>query len=314
VRTKRRLVERYARPESWISLGPEARGDISHDLAGLPSELPAEDMEAKLFDLLLLNLQLAVLRDEPGFSRLRERVQAIAERLAEKSNIPMIQAHLALILDLQTDAWWQDVTAPMLEGVRRRLRGLVKLIDKRQRQPIYTDFEDVMGGETVVELPGFTASDGFTRFREKARQFLREHADHLSIRKLRTNAQLTPADLAELERMLAAAGIGTAADVERAKQESRGLGLFVRSLVGLEREAAKDALSGFMQGKTLRANQIEFLDLIVDHLTANGTLEAERLYAPPYTDVNALGVEGLFASAEVDELIAVLDEIRRRAA
>ena len=114
--------------------------------------------------------------------------------------------------------------------------------------------------------------------------------------------------------MLADAGIGTPADVERAKQESRGLGLFVRSLVGLDREAAKDALSGFMKGKNLRANQIEFLDLIVDHLTANGTLEAERLYAPPYTDLNVLGVEGLFASAEVDELIAVLDEIRRRAA
>jgi type I restriction enzyme, R subunit len=155
---------------------------------------------------------------------------------------------------------------------------------------------------------------GAARFRDKARQFLRAHADHLSIRKLRTNAQLTPADVAELERMLAAAGIGTPADVERAKQESRGLGLFVRSLVGLDREAAKAALSGFTMGKTLRANQLEFLDLVVDHLTENGTLEAERLYESPYTDLNALGVEGIFESAEVAELMAVLDEIRRRAA
>jgi type I restriction enzyme R subunit len=72
--------------------------------------------------------------------------------------------------------------------------------------------------------------------------------------------------------MLAEAGIGTAADVERATQESRGLGLFVRSLIGLDREADKAALSGFTKGKTLCANQIEFLDLIVDHLTEQGTL------------------------------------------
>ena len=43
----------------------------------------------------------------------------------------------------------------MLEAVRRRLRDLVKLIEKQQRKPIYTDFEDEMGGETAVELPGF---------------------------------------------------------------------------------------------------------------------------------------------------------------
>lgn len=314
IRPKRRLVERYSKPEAWLRLPPEATAELSRDLAGLPSEQPAEDEEAKLFDLLLLNLQLAVLRAEPGFERLRDRLKAIAERLAEKSNIPMIQPHMPLILDLQTEPWWQDVTAPMLEGVRRRLRGLVKLIDKRQRQPIYTDFEDVMGSATPIELAGFTTSDGFLRFRDKARQFLRANADHLSIRKLRTNAQLTPADLAELERMLADAGIGTPQDVERAKQESQGLGLFVRSLVGLDREAAKEALSGFMNGKTLRANQLEFLDLIVDHLTENGALEAERLYESPYTDLNALGVEGIFASAEVAELMAVLDEIKRRAA
>jgi len=31
----------------------------------------------------------------------------------------------------------------------------VKLIDKQHRKPIYTDFEDQMGDETAVELPGF---------------------------------------------------------------------------------------------------------------------------------------------------------------
>jgi type I restriction enzyme R subunit len=56
---------------------------------------------------------------------------------------------------VQTDVWWQDVTVPMLEEMRRRLRDLIKLIQKRKRKPIYTDFEDEMGGETAVELPGF---------------------------------------------------------------------------------------------------------------------------------------------------------------
>ena len=70
---------------------------------------------------------------------------------------------MALIQDVQTDEWWQDVTVPMLEGVRRRLRDLVQLIEKQQRKPIYTDFEDEMGGETAVDSAGLRRRARTTR-------------------------------------------------------------------------------------------------------------------------------------------------------
>lgn len=41
------------------------------------------------------------------------------------------------------------------------------------------------------------------------------------------------ADLDELERMLVESDVGAVKDINRAKKESRGLGLFVRSLVGM---------------------------------------------------------------------------------
>ena len=94
-----------------------AYAELSHEVAGLPTELDPEDEEAKRFDLLILNLQLAVLRHEPSFARLRDQVKGIAGLLQDKASIPMIQAELPLILDLQTDEWWQDVTVPILESV-----------------------------------------------------------------------------------------------------------------------------------------------------------------------------------------------------
>jgi type I restriction enzyme, R subunit len=127
------------------------------------------------------------------------------------------------------------------------------------------------------------------------------------------NKVLTTTDLIELERMLVESGVGAREDVERAKTESHGLGLFVRSLVGMEREAAKQALAGFLAGKTLGAHQIEFVSLIVDHLTEHGVMEARRLYESPFTDLTPRGPEGLFSESAVDELIAVLDEVRRTA-
>jgi type I restriction enzyme R subunit len=99
-----------------------------------------------------------------------------------------------------------------------------------------------------------------------------------------------------------------------AKPREQALGLFVHSLVDLERDAAKQAFADFLSGRTLKANQIEFIDLIINYLTAHGAMDPDRLYESPFTDFNPLGVEGLFMPAEVTELFTVLSQIRARAA
>ena len=124
---------------------------------------------------------------------------------------------------------------------------------------------------------------------------------------------LTAADLSELQRMLAHSGVGAAQDVQRAAEESQGLGLFVRSLVGLDRQGAKEALAGFLNGKTWTANQIEFVNLIVDHLTAHGVMEAAMLYESPFTDLTPRGPDGLFSSTQIDELLTVIERVRQTA-
>ncbi|MBD2472389.1 DEAD/DEAH box helicase family protein, partial [Nostoc sp. FACHB-145] len=313
VRPKRRFVEKYANSQAWVSLSDEDFTALSQEVAGLPSQLEAEAEETKRFDILVLKLQLAILRSQSSVEHLREQVKSLAGLLEEKSAIPLVQEQLPLIQDVQTDQWWQDVTVPMLEVLRKRLRGLVKLIEKQKRKPIYTNFEDAIGDEVTVELPGFTSSDNFEKFRAKARAFLRSHQDHVVIFKLRTNKQLTSSDLSELETILAQSGVGVEEDIVRAKEESQGLGLFVRSLVGLDREVAKQELGKFLAGKNLNSNQIEFVNMIVDYLTEHGVMDAALLYESPFTDITPQGPDELFSSSHVDELISLLEEVYARA-
>jgi type I restriction enzyme R subunit len=313
VRPHRRLVEKYAKREAWTALAKDALAELSYEVAGLPTELDPENEEAKRFDLLALKLQLAVLEVDPAFERLRDRVREIAGLLSEKDAIPMVREQMSLIQEVQTEEWWEDVTVAMLESMRRRLRGLVQLIEKRQRKVVYTDFEDLIGDETILVLPGLAVGTDEAKFLAKARSFLREHLDHVTVAKLRTNRALTSSDLAELERLLAEGGVAGEDDIRKAAEDAQGLGILVRSLIGMERAAAKEALANFTSGKTLTANQLEFVNLIVDHLTEHGVMKAERLYDSPFTDLTPQGPDALFKPGDVDELIQVLHAVRATA-
>ena len=88
----------------------------------------------------------------------------------------------------------------------------------------------------------------------------------------------------------------------------------VRSLIGLDPGAVQAEFASFLEGRTLRPNQFEFLQMVIGHLTAHGFMEASRLYEPPYTDLNDRGLEGVFDNADADQIVGIIEEVRRRAA
>lgn len=312
VRPQRKLVEQYAKPEAWETLTADQLTDLADNVSGLPTELADEDEDAKRFDLIMLRTQLSLLQADTNFASLRERVMAIASALEDQQAIPAIKAQLVLIQAITGEEWWEDVTVAMLESARKKLRTLIKLIDKEQRNVVYTDFEDDIGEGTLTDLPGVGTGMNLERFREKARQFLRAHESHLSLQRLKRNQPLTPSDLDELEHMLLDAG-GTQEVIDRAKEQSNGLGVFIRSLVGLDHETAKEAFSQFISGTSVTANQIEFINLVVDYLTENGVMEPDRLYESPFTDIHSQGAVGVFSLEKADQLRDVLIEIHQRA-
>ena len=317
VRPKRRYVEKFARPEAWTTLTGDDQMALISQVASLPTEWVDNDEDAKRFDLLVLRSQLAILQAAPSFGALRDQIRAITSALEEQEAVPAIKAEMVLIQAVAGEEWWRDVTLGMLENARKRLRALVKLIEKSKKKVVYTDFIDELGTETTIALPQIANARGrgldMAKFKDKARQFLKAHEGHLALQRLRRGQALTPTDVVELERMLADAG-GTPELIQKAAEGTLGLGIFIRSLVGMEREAVSQAFSGVIAGTQATPDQIEFIELIVSELTANGVMAAGRLYESPFLDISPKGPEGLFPAAKVERMVQVLDEIRQRAA
>ncbi|CAM4013383.1 DEAD/DEAH box helicase family protein [Janibacter anophelis] len=314
VRPHREWVERYGERSAWDSLSTEDAADLMTHLAGLPSAVRDDDEAAKRFDLVMLRRQLAQLDGDLVLAeRLRETVQEVAVALLGKTAIPSVAAQTEMLEELASDEWWVDVTLPMLELARLRVRDLVRLIERTTRNPVYTDFADELGESTEVVLPGTTPGTDMERFRAKAAAYLRQHESHVALQRLRRNRQLTPDDLSALEQMLEDSGAGARADIERAVDESHGLGRFVRSLVGLDREAALEAFGDYLDTARFDVHQVRFVTLIVDELTANGAVEPGRLFESPYTDYAPTGPDDLFEEAQVDSIVGILREVDGRA-
>lgn len=86
-------------------------------------------------------------------------------------------------------------------------------------------------------------------------------------------------------------------------------GELIRSLVGLDRRAAKEAFAAFIGDGTATAGQIEFIDMIVAHLTERGVMEPALLYETPFTDVAPQGPDQVFDLPGKTRLFAVIREI-----
>jgi type I restriction enzyme R subunit len=116
-----------------------------------------------------------------------------------------------------------------------------------------------------------------------------------------------------LAELLLSHGVGTEQAIQRPAEECNGFGLFIRSLVGLDRNAAKELFAEFLADGTHTATQIRFINEILDELTSRGVMDPARLYDPPFSDLAPTGPEGLFSEAEVDNICHLLDLIKTRA-
>ncbi|MCA1673629.1 MAG: restriction endonuclease subunit R, partial [Actinobacteria bacterium] len=129
----------------------------------------------------------------------------------------------------------------------------------------------------------------------------------------RRNRQITATDLDELERIFIETGIGTEAEINHAKTNSGGLGLFLRSLVGLDREAAAAAFGKFQEGKTFTSVQLRFLNEMIDYLAHNGTITVDVLYRSPFNSIAPGGPEDLFLEVDIDAMITTMHSVNATA-
>ena len=283
VRQHLKYVDLYSERANYQTLSYEDTLLVREEL--VPLILPDhDDISALRFDALLYGIELAYLMGEK-YSKARSDLLKKAEALSKIANIPEIAAQAALIHQILSTDYVEQADINELEHIRNSLRGLIKYIPKDEAVRYHTNFEDdVLSVEwKASELE----NDDLKNYKAKAEYYVRQHQDQLAIAKLKHNKPMTETDIQSLENMLWSE-VGTKDEYE-AEYGSKPLGEFVREIVGLDMNAAKEAFAEYLNSANLDSRQIYFVNQIVEYIVHNGLLkDFSILQEPPFTDQGSI--------------------------
>jgi type I restriction enzyme R subunit len=314
VRAKVEIVERLGDRAAWDALSADDLEADAREVGPLPTSTDeGEHVTARRFDLLIVNLQIALLRNEKRFEALRkELVEQLAGLRDRAESLPMIAARKAVLDDVLGEPFWAGCTVHRLEKVRLALRDIAKFYQPKPRRVVETEtIVDGLMEEVAPEfdLPLPAPTFDTERYRRKVEACLKANLDHIAVAKLRHARPLTPADIAALETLLTSPeAAGDRATLDRLAADAP-LALFVRRLVGLDRGQAQAALDGFVGTRNWTAGQLRFLTLIVDYLTRNGVMAVTALYEPPFDGLHPQGLDGLFDPETGDNIVAFVRRV-----
>ena len=277
-----KYVELYSIEDNYQTLTFEDTLTIKEEVA--PLILPEkEEVSAIRFDALMYGIELAYLLGEK-YTRARGDLIKKVSGIASVANIPEIQTKTDLINKILHTDYVERAGIDEFEKIREELRSLMKYIPKTAIR-YDTNFEDdiltIEWNESELE------DDQLKNYKAKAEYYIRQHQDNIVIAKLKTNKPLNTTDIDTLEEILWKE-IGTKKDYE-AEYGEKPLGEFVREIVGLDMNAAKEAFSEYLDNANLDSRQIYFVNQIVEYIVHNGMMkDLSVLQESPFTDKGSI--------------------------
>ena len=282
VRQHLKYVELYSNTDNYVSLTYENTLTMGEELA--PLIIPDKDEpKAVRFDALLYGIELAYLAGKP-YSKARSDLTKKINAVASVANIPEIMAQADFLNKLIHTDYIANAGINEFECIRKNLRDLIKYIPKGGPKYMTNFIDDIIGKEIK---PAEIENDDLKNYKMKAEYYVRQNQDQIAIKKLRTNLPLTKADIGSLEKVLWSE-LGTKADYE-AEYGQKPLGEFVRELVGLDMNAAKEAFADYLNDVNLDSRQIYFVNQIVEYIVHNGMMkDFSVLQEAPFTDYGSI--------------------------
>ena len=267
-----------------------------------------DEPSALRFDALIYGLELAHVagkNDERAKRDLIKRANALSRLIGK--HIDEIDCRKEIIDKVLSDSYVDGAGIIEFEEIRTGLRDIMSFI-KSTVQTYDTNFDDDILSTDWHESE--LENDDLKNYKAKAEFYIKQHQDNIVIAKLKTNKPLTTGDVKALEDILWNE-IGTRKDYE-GEIGDKPLGEFVREIVGLDMNAAKEAFSEYLNETNYDSRQIYFVNQIVEYVVHNGMIkDMSVLMESPFTDRGS--ITDIFNASVWMGIKKVIDQINANA-
>lgn len=306
VRNAMAHIDNFAHHNTWLALTPIQVKEIEHHIAPLMVSNEGEDESAKMFDLRIFKIEVALLSSGSvnGVSRDVKKVMEAADALLKKASIPAIHQKIALLEKVRSEQFWIEPSVKSLEEIRKELRDLIKFLDSQSLAVAFIAVDDVLedGAQATDEILDIRT------YYQRVVDYLAEHKDIAAVNKIKNLEKITEEDLKELERILWHE-LGSKDDYLNTT-DIRNLAAFVRRIVGLEQTAVNEKLGKYLNSSSLSYEQQEFLKTIVDYVRENGEITNDDLVnTSPFNEYGYIWQESEDSIVIIKNVMTILSSV-----
>ncbi len=271
--------------------------------------------EAYEFDLLVTRMQKERIRASSSFDDLRTELLERVTRL--QMHLNPVREKAEVIGQVRGKDFWASPDYDDLEQVRTELRAIMRHQTKDSGGPLPPKLVDIKEDEALIQtvrretkLKAVDLKAYHTLVEETLTDLFQTDA---TLQKIHRGDNVSRKDLDRLVSLVLTENPDVDPQVLREffpKEAGLLLQLF-RSIVHLDPKTVDDRFSVFASG-TLNARQTQFLRMLKQYISQQGSIELDRLYEDPFSRVADDGPEGIFSQDETDKLINIINSFQPR--
>ena len=320
VRTKISYVKKYKNIDTIKNLEEKDVDEITKNLSSLPFPIHEKNEIEKKFENLILKTQLKLF-DNKKIENEKIEISDIVKGLAKKGNIKEIQKKSEYIMKIVKDEnYLKNIDILELKNLEDIIEPLTIFLDNNGKHLNYIvgDFEDTYISTEVKDINVFASA--YINSKEKFQKYLDKNKSLLSIKKLRNNIELDEDDLKELKKVLYSneevnlevLKNENNSEIEKISSlygENESFGIFIRSLIGLDREAINKEFSEFLNKEKFNSNQIELINLIIENIVKYGAYSKSEI--PKLSnDILGKSIDNIFTDRnDLQKIVDIVNKI-----
>lgn len=309
VKRELRKVHQLQQTEQLKKFDASTQHLLLNAIAPLMSSRVLRDQHATSLDKLIAQIQACLVDQASCFEDGRDQLLSQINTLAV--NIQAVRQKDSVIAQVRSADFWQNATIETLEFARTELRGIMKY---RQGGDEYSTTPSTSTQDSKVEQTErpykVLGADEALIYRRRVKAILDGMIQaNPTLQKIQQGQAVLAHELTSLTSAILTTHPGVSLEVlnEFYGRTATQLDLTIRELIGVDPQAVEAHFQAFLHAHPqLTAKQVKFMNLLKNHIATHGSIQIETLYEQPFTSVSHEGIDGVFDSTDVDELIAVL--------